>query len=143
MATDTMIGRSATADGSVRPFRVDIPEAAIVGGDPDESPTKDQVLDDFSLYWLTNTATSAGRLYWENHGAPVVVAPAQKTSEISVPVAVTVFPEDVYRPPESWAKRAFPNLVYFNEVDRGGHFAAWQHPQLFCEELRSAFSLLR
>jgi pimeloyl-ACP methyl ester carboxylesterase len=113
------------------------------GADPEQSPTKDEVLDDFSLYWLTNSATSAARLYWENHGKPVVVAAAHKTTDIKVPVAITVFPDDVYRPPETWARRAFPSLVYFNEVDRGGHFAAWEQPQLFTDEMRAAFASLR
>jgi pimeloyl-ACP methyl ester carboxylesterase len=113
------------------------------GSDPETYPTRDEVLDDFTLYWLTNSATSAGRLYWENHGRPVIVAAAQKTSEISLPVAITVFPADVYRPPETWARRAFPSLVYFNEVDKGGHFAAWEQPQLFSEEIRAAFRSLR
>jgi hypothetical protein len=106
------------------------------GDDPNESKTKDEVLDDITLYWLTNTATSSGRLYWENRGASPTSATAVKTAEISVPVGVTVFPDDVYRPPETWARRAYPNLIYFNEVDRGGHFAAWEQPQLFAEELR-------
>jgi pimeloyl-ACP methyl ester carboxylesterase len=112
------------------------------GADPEQFPTKDEVLDDFTLYWLTNTATSAGRLYWENP-KPVIVAAAQMTNEISVPVAITVFPDDVYRPPETWARRAFNNLTYFNEVDKGGHFAAWERPQLFTEELRAGFASLR
>src|SRR5262245_25126908 len=113
------------------------------GADPTKSPTKDQVLDDITLYWLTNTATSAGRLYWENRGASPTLAAAQKTSEISLPVAITVFGEDAYRPPESWARRAYRNLIYFHEVDKGGHFAAWEQPQLFSEELRAAFRSLR
>jgi pimeloyl-ACP methyl ester carboxylesterase len=113
-------------------------------GEPGKLPTKDQVLDDISLYWLTNTAGSAGRLYWENgaRGSVIGAAP-QKTSEISLPVAITVFPDDVYRPPESWARRAYRNLAYFHEVDRGGHFAAWEQPELFYEELRAAFRSLR
>jgi pimeloyl-ACP methyl ester carboxylesterase len=113
------------------------------GDDPETSPTKDEVLDDFTLYWVTNSATSAGRLYWENHGRPVIVAAAQRTSEISPPVAITVFPDDVYRPPETWARRAFPSLVYYNQVDKGGHFAALEQPQLFSEEIRAAFRSLR
>ncbi len=113
------------------------------GGDPDQSPTKDEVLDDFTLYWLTNTATSSGRLYWENRGASPTSATALKTAEISVPVAITVFPDDVYRPPETWARRAYRNLTYFHEVDRGGHFAAWEQPQLFSEEVRAGFRSLR
>jgi len=113
------------------------------GGDPDQSPTKDDVLDDITLYWLTNTATSSGRLYWENRGTSPTSATAQKTAEISVPVAITVFPEDVYRAPETWARRAYPNLTYFNEVDKGGHFAAWEEPELFATEVRAAFRSLR
>ena len=113
------------------------------GDDPEDPKTKDEVLDDITLYWLTNTATSSGRLYWENHGASPTSATALKTAEISVPVGITVFPDDVYRPPETWARRAYPNLTYFNEVDRGGHFAAWEQPQLFSEEIRAAFKSLR
>jgi pimeloyl-ACP methyl ester carboxylesterase len=114
------------------------------GADPAQSPTKDDVLDNITLYWVTNTATSAGRLYWENgaHGS-VIVAAAQKTNEISLPVAITVFPDDVYRAPETWARRAYRNLIYFQEVDKGGHFAAWEQPELFSAELRAAFRSLR
>ena len=114
------------------------------GDDPGRSPTKDDVLDDMTLYWLTNSATSSARLYWENGArGSVIVAAAQKTAEISLPVAITVFPEDVYRAPETWARRAYRNLIYFHEVDRGGHFAAWEQPQLFSEEIRAAFRSLR
>jgi pimeloyl-ACP methyl ester carboxylesterase len=113
------------------------------GKDPQQSPTRDDVLDDFSLYWFTNTSASAARLYWENRGRELISASAQKTHEISVPVAITVFPEEVYRAPESWARRAFPKLVYFHEADRGGHFAAWEYPVLFASELRAAFRTLR
>ena len=113
------------------------------GADPTKSPTKDDVLDDITLYWLTNSATSSARLYWENGGRGIVVAAAQMTAEISLPVAITVFPEDVYRPPETWARRAYPNLIYFHEVDKGGHFAAWEQPDLFAVELRAAFRSLR
>jgi pimeloyl-ACP methyl ester carboxylesterase len=114
------------------------------GADPKQSPTKDDVLDNISLYWLTNTAASSGRLYWENGArGSVIVAAAQKTDEISLPVAITVFPDDVYRAPESWARRAYRNLIYFHEVDKGGHFAAWEQPELFSAELRAAFRPLR
>ena len=114
------------------------------GADPAKSPTRDDVLDDITLYWLTNTATSAGRLYWENGArGSVIVAAAQKTSEIALPVAITVFPEDVYRAPETWARRAYRNLTYFHEVDKGGHFAAWEQPELFAAELRAAFRSFR
>ena len=114
------------------------------GADPEQSPTKDDVLDNITLYWLTNTAASAARLYWENGArGSVIVAAAQRTNEISLPVAITVFPDDVYRPPEAWARRAYRNLIYFHEVDKGGHFAAWEQPELFSAELRSAFRSLR
>ena len=113
------------------------------GDDPEKSPTKDEVLDDFTLYWLTNSATSSARLYWENGGRGITSAAAQKTAEISLPVAITVFPEEVYRPPETWARRAYRKLIYFHEVDRGGHFAAWEQPELFAAELRAAFKSLR
>jgi pimeloyl-ACP methyl ester carboxylesterase len=114
------------------------------GNDPEKSPTKDDVLDNITLYWVTNTATSAARLYWENGArGSVIVAAAQKTGEISLPVAITVFPDDVYRAPETWARRAYRNLIYFKEVDKGGHFAAWEQPELFSAELRAAFRSLR
>jgi len=114
------------------------------GADPEKSPTKDDVLDNITLYWLTNTAASSARLYWENGArGSVIVSTAQKTAEISLPVAITVFPEDVYRAPETWARRAYRNLIYFHEVDKGGHFAAWEQPQLFASELRAAFRSLR
>jgi len=113
------------------------------GDDPKESPTKDEVLDDITLYWLTNSATSSARLYWENGGQSITLAAAQKTAEISLPVAITVFPEEVYRAPETWARRAYRNLIYFHEVDKGGHFAAWEEPELFSAELRAAFRPIR
>jgi pimeloyl-ACP methyl ester carboxylesterase len=112
------------------------------GEDPRQSPTKDEVLDDISLYWLTNTAASSSRIYWENRNIEIISAASQKTDKISLPVAITVFPEDVYTGPESWARRAFSNLIYFKVVDKGGHFAAWEQPQLFAEELREAFKSL-
>jgi pimeloyl-ACP methyl ester carboxylesterase len=113
------------------------------GEDPAEPKTKDEVLDDITLYWLTNTAASSGRLYWENRGASPTSATAMKTAQISVPVGVTVFPDDVYRPPQTWVRRAYPSLVYFHEVDKGGHFAAWEQPQLFSTEIQAAFRSLR
>ena len=108
--------------------------------DPEKTP--DEVLDDISLYWLTNTATSAARLYWENK-SNILSATSEKTAEISLPVAITVFPGEVYRAPETWARRAYRNLTYFHEVDQGGHFAAWEQPGLFSVELREAFRPLR
>jgi pimeloyl-ACP methyl ester carboxylesterase len=110
---------------------------------PRQSPTKDEVLDDFTLYWLTNTATSSARLCWENQGQSPTSATAQKTGQISLPVAITVFPHESYRAPETWARRAYPNLTYFHEAEKGGHFAAWEEPELFSAEVRAAFSSLR
>ena len=109
--------------------------------DPEKSP--DEVLDDITLYWLTNTATSAARLYWETGGRSPALSVPEKTNEISLPVAITVFPGESYQAPETWARRAYRNLMYFHEVDKGGHFAAWEQPQLFSEELRAAFRSLR
>ncbi len=113
------------------------------GDDPARTPTKDQVLDDFTLYWLTNTSTSAGRLYWENKGRGPTSSAVWKTTELSLPVAVTNFGEDAYQPPESWVRRAYKNLIYFHEAPKGGHFAAWEQPELFAAELRAAFQSLR
>jgi hypothetical protein len=112
-------------------------------GEPERLLTKDDFLDNVTLYWLTNSATSSARLYWETSGQSVLLPPAQKTSEISLPVAITVFPEEVYRTPETWARRAYRNLIYFNEVDKGGHFAAGEEPDLLAAELRAAFRSLR
>jgi pimeloyl-ACP methyl ester carboxylesterase len=112
-------------------------------GEPERLLNRDDMLDDITLYWLTNSATSAARLYWETSGQSVLLAAAQKTAEISLPVAITVFPEEVYRAPETWARRAYRNLIYFHEVDKGGHFAAWEQPELFSAELRAAFRSLR
>jgi pimeloyl-ACP methyl ester carboxylesterase len=114
------------------------------GKDPDQTPSKDEVLDDLTLYWLTNTATSAARFYWENRNQNLISAAAQKTDEIEIPVAITAFPnDDLFRAPETWARRAFPSLTYFNEADRGGHFAAWEEPEIFASEVRAAFGSLR
>ena len=112
-------------------------------GEPARLLNRDDVLDNITLYWLTNTGTSAARIYWETAGQSVILAAAQKTSEISLPVAITVFPDEVYRAPETWARRAYRNLTYFNEVEKGGHFAAWEQPELFASELRAAFRPLR
>jgi pimeloyl-ACP methyl ester carboxylesterase len=116
---------------------------AVHAAPPERLLTKDDFLDNVTLYWLTNSATSSARLYWETSGQSVLLAAAQKTSEISLPVAITVFPEDVYRAPQTWARRAYRNPIYFNEVDKGGHFAAWEQPELLASELRAAFSSLR
>jgi pimeloyl-ACP methyl ester carboxylesterase len=95
--------------------------------------TRDEVLDNITLYWLTNTGVSASRLYWEYKGGFF------NAKGVSIPVAITVFPSEQYQAPRSWAERAYPNLIYFNEADKGGHFAAWEQPQVFVAELRAAF----
>jgi pimeloyl-ACP methyl ester carboxylesterase len=112
---------------------------AFVEGNPSGGLTRDAILDNITLYWLTRTATSAARLYWENAHAPAGANPP----EVALPVAFTVFPGEIYRAPQSWAERVYPNLIYFKEVDKGGHFAAWEEPELFSAELRAAFSSLR
>jgi pimeloyl-ACP methyl ester carboxylesterase len=112
------------------------------GGDADKAFSRDEMLDDISLYWFTKTATSSAQLYWENNTNNFNVV-EQKTTEISVPVAVTVFPGEIYRAPKSWTERAYPKLIYFNEVDKGGHFASWEQPELFSVEMRAAFRTLR
>jgi pimeloyl-ACP methyl ester carboxylesterase len=99
---------------------------------------RDDVLDNLTLTWLTNTAVSSSRLYWENKFASFF-----GVRGVSIPVGVSVFPDELYRAPRSWAERAFPKLIHYNKVDRGGHFAAWEQPKLFSEELRAAFRSLR
>ena len=99
--------------------------------------TRDEILDNITLYWLTNTGVSASRLYWEYRGGFF------NAKGVSIPVAVSVFPGEQYQAPRSWAELAYPNLIYYNEVDRGGHFAAWEQPQLFAGELRAAFRTVR
>lgn len=113
------------------------------GRDPKQTPTRDEVLDNFSLYWFTNSATSAARLYWEGRDLNLVSAGSLMTDKISIPVAVSVFPHEVYRAPETWSRKAYRNLIYFNEADRGGHFAAWEYPELFAAEMRAGFKSLR
>ncbi|HET8623271.1 MAG TPA: alpha/beta fold hydrolase [Gemmatimonadales bacterium] len=99
--------------------------------------TRDEILDNITLYWLTNTGVSASRLYWEYKGGFF------NAKGVSIPVAVTVFPGEQYQAPRSWTERAYPKLIYYNKVDKGGHFAAWEQPQLFAAEVRAAFRSLR
>jgi pimeloyl-ACP methyl ester carboxylesterase len=107
------------------------------GGEPEKVLTPDEMLDDITLYWLTKTETSSARLYWENN------ANNFNAVDISIPAAVTVFPGEIYRAPKSWAERSYHQLIYFHEVDKGGHFAAWEQPELFSTEIRAAFKSLR
>ena len=110
---------------------------AFVDGQPVGNLTRDEVLDNITLTWLTNTGVSSGRLYWENKLG------FWDVKGVTVPAAVSVFPNEMYLAPRSWTERAYPNLIYFNEVDKGNHFAAWQEPELFTTEVRAAFQSLR
>jgi len=117
---------------------------AFLEGQPSGGLTRDRIVDNITLYWLTNTATSSARLYWEaGRALRAAIAAGQKPPELSLPVAFTVFPGEIFQAPRSWAEKVYPNLIYFNEVDRGGHFAAWEEPQLFATEMRAAFASLR
>ncbi|MNF56749.1 hypothetical protein D3C85_816860 [compost metagenome] len=102
-----------------------------------EGLTKDDILDNITLYWLTNTAVSSSRLYWENKLA--FFAP----KNVKIPVAVSAFPDEIYTTPSTWAEKAYPNLIYFNKLEKGGHFAAWEQPETFSKELRSSFKSVR
>jgi pimeloyl-ACP methyl ester carboxylesterase len=121
-------------DGTGQPGLV----TKVLDGSLQSDLSRDDLLDNLTLYWLTNTGISAARYYWENKGDFFDAKP------ITIPFAITVFPDELYQAPRSWAERAYPNnLLHFNEVDRGGHFAAWEQPQLFSEEMRAAFRSLR
>jgi len=111
--------------------------AQAFAGDPVGDLTRDEVLDNITLTWVTNTGVSSGRLYWENTLGFFDV------KGVTVPAAVSVFPNELYQAPRSWTEQAYPNLIYYNQVDQGNHFAAWQEPQLFTTELRAAFRSLR
>jgi pimeloyl-ACP methyl ester carboxylesterase len=106
--------------------------ARVFDGRP-EGLTRDDILDNVTLYWLTNTAVSSARLYWENKLA--FFAP----KNITIPVAISVFPDEIYAAPRSWAEQAFPKLIHYNRLEKGGHFAAWEQPEAFVRELRAAF----
>jgi pimeloyl-ACP methyl ester carboxylesterase len=121
-------------DGTGQPGLV----KGVLDGTYESALTRDDLLDNITLYWLTNTGISAARYYWENTGDFF------DAKDITIPFAITVFPDELYEAPRSWAERAYPdNLIHYNRVDRGGHFAAWEQPEIFCEELRAAFRTLR
>jgi pimeloyl-ACP methyl ester carboxylesterase len=121
-------------DGTGQPGLVE----QVLQGTPVGDLTRDDLLDNITLYWLTNTGISSARLYWENKADFFDAKP------ITIPFAISVFPDELYQAPRSWAERAYPhNLIYFNALDRGGHFAAWEQPDLFCAEMRAAFRSLR
>ncbi len=112
------------------------------GGVPENVLSRDEMLNDITLYWLNNVGASSSRFYWENNNNNFS-SDTQKTRDIKVPVAITAFPKEIYKAPESWSKQAYPSLIYYNQAAKGGHFAAWEQPQLFAEELRAAFKTLR
>ena len=117
---------------------------AFVDGEPVGNLTRDTILDNITLYWLTGTATSAARSYWEDGRALAAsLASGQPPPAVTVPVGFTTFPGEIWASPRSWVEAVYPDLAYFNEVDRGGHFAAWEEPELFSEELRAAFRSVR
>jgi pimeloyl-ACP methyl ester carboxylesterase len=131
---DSPIGLAAwMLDHDIRSYEL---IARVFDGQP-EGLTRDDILDNVTLYWLTNTAVSSARLYWENKLA--FFAP----KNITIPVAVSVFPDEIYAAPRSWAEKAFPRLVHYNRLEKGGHFAAWEQPETFVRELRGAFKSLR
>ena len=116
---------------------------AFVDGQPSGNLTRDHILDNITLYWLTATGTSAARSYWEAYGADAPAAGQKPLPAPTIPFGFTTFPGEIWRTPRSWVDASYPNVSYFNEVDKGGHFAAWEEPELFASELRAAFSSLR
>ena len=115
---------------------------AFLQGQPAGNLTRDHILDNITLYWLTRSGASTSRLYWENSRS-VTAAIKQPPPHVSLPVAFTVFPGEIFQAPRHWVKSVYHNLIYFNEVDKGGHFAAWEEPELFASEMRAAFRSLR
>ena len=115
---------------------------AFVDGQPSGGLTRDHILDNITLYWLTGTGASAARSYWES-GRAQALAAGQPPPEVKLPVGFTTFPGEIFRAPRSWVEKSYPNLTYFHEADRGGHFAAWEEPELFATEIRAAFKSLR
>jgi pimeloyl-ACP methyl ester carboxylesterase len=115
---------------------------AFVDGEPAGRLTRDSILDNITLYWLTGTGASAARWYWE-FGQSQAGAAGQPPPPVLVPVGFTTFPGEIWAAPRSWLEAVYPTLTYWNEVDRGGHFAAWEEPELFATEVRAAFSSLR
>lgn len=111
------------------------------GGDPERVLTRDEILDNITLYWLTNTGTSSSRSYWD--AAQGAGGPFNAIEIANVPVAVSVFPGEIYRAPRSWGEQSFKKLIYWNEAEKGGHFAAWEQPEIFAAEIRAAFRSLR
>jgi pimeloyl-ACP methyl ester carboxylesterase len=115
---------------------------AFVDGNPTGGLTRDHVLDNITLYWLTGTGASAARAYWES-GRAQALAAGKAPPQLTLPVGFTTFPDEIFRAPRSWVEQGYPNVTYFHEAERGGHFAAWEQPQIFSEEVRAAFRSLR
>jgi pimeloyl-ACP methyl ester carboxylesterase len=115
---------------------------AFLDGQPSGGLTRVHILDNITMYWLTGTGASAARSYWENTRAAALAA-GKPRPDVSLPVGFTTFPGEIFRAPRSWVEKSYPNVTYFNEVDRGGHFAAWEEPELFATEIRAAFRSLR
>jgi pimeloyl-ACP methyl ester carboxylesterase len=117
---------------------------AFLGGEPAGHLTRDAIVDNITLYWLTGTGASAARSYWESGRAQAEAQAArQAPPAVSISVGFTTFPGEIFRAPSSWVEQGYPSLTYFNEVDKGGHFAAWEEPELFSTEVRAAFRSLR
>ncbi len=116
---------------------------AFVDGQASGNLTRDHILDNITLYWLTGTGASAARSYWEAYGPDAPAASQKPLPATAVPFAFTTFPGEIWKTPRSWVEASYPNVIYFNAVDKGGHFAAWEEPELFSSELRAAFSSLR
>jgi pimeloyl-ACP methyl ester carboxylesterase len=114
--------------------------ARVFDGKP-EGLSRDDILDNVTMYWVTNTAISSARLYWDNRETSR--SGFFDPKNVQIPVAVTVFPDEIYAAPRSWAERAYPKLIYFNKLPKGGHFAAWEQPELFVREMREGFRSLR
>jgi pimeloyl-ACP methyl ester carboxylesterase len=115
---------------------------AFVDGEPVGQLTRDSIIDNITLYWLTGTGASAARSYWES-GRATALAAGKAPAEVSIPVGFTTFPDEIFRAPRSWVEQSYPSLTYFNKAERGGHFAAWEEPELFSSEVRAAFGSLR
>jgi pimeloyl-ACP methyl ester carboxylesterase len=117
--------------------------SAFVEDKPSGNLTRDHILDNTTLYWLTGTGASAARSYWEAYGPDAPAASREPLPATTIPFGFTTFPGEIWRTPRSWVEASYPNVIYFNEVDKGGHFAAWEEPELFSQEVRAAFKSLR
>jgi pimeloyl-ACP methyl ester carboxylesterase len=136
---DSPVGLAAwMLDHDIRSYQM---IARVFEGKP-EGLTRDDVLDNVTLYWLTNTAISSARLYWDTRQLPAMGG-FFDVRGVKLPVAVSAFPDEIYAAPESWARAAYPKLIHYNRLPKGGHFAAWEQPELFVQEMRTSFQSLR